>query len=219
MDRTADLSGGSIGLIADSHGNLEATEEAIRLLRRSGASALFHLGDFCDSVRHDRTAATIRLLREHNVLAVKGNNDFLIETLLADAKPSPGEEAQLLGFLRGVPVTRTLDGLCFAHSLPEERFRAFYEPIDRGNTERAARLFAETTFHTLFCGHSHLPVLFRKAGDRITREPVPAGEKVVLRREERYILIVGAAEVGECALFHREAGIYERLRIPDRRSC
>lgn len=216
MDRTADLSGGPIGLIADSHGNLEATQEAIHLLLRNGASALFHLGDFCDSVRHDRTAAMIGLLRDHNVQAVKGNNDFLIETLLADARPSSGEEAQLLGFLRGVPITRAFDGLCFAHSLPEESCRAFYEPIDRGNTERAARLFAETTFHILFCGHSHLPVLFRKAGERVTREPVPAGEKVVLRREERYILIVGAAESGECALFHREAGTYERLRIPDR---
>ncbi|MCX5837066.1 MAG: metallophosphoesterase family protein [Deltaproteobacteria bacterium] len=202
-----------IGIIADSHGNLEATAEAILLLKGRGAGLLIHLGDFCDSIRHDRAAAMIDLLREKGVLAVKGNNDFLVENRLADARRPPDAEGKnMLAFLRDVPVVRTQGDIRFAHSLPFDTLRAFYEPIDTGDTRRAEKLFAEADFRILFCGHAHLPILFRKADGRVTREAVPAGRPTALERTERYIFVVGAASDGECALFDDEAGTYERLR-------
>ena len=230
----AEIGGRCVGLISDSHGNLDATAEAIRLLKVRGASVLIHLGDFCDSIRHDRAVAMIRLLRENSVLAVKGNNDFFVESMLTDeGRPAEPEEEPAVTFLRNVPVTRTLDGLLFAHSLPFDSLRSFYEPIDTGTTRRAERLFAETDFRLLFCGHSHLPILFRKAGDTVTREQVPPGVKLTLgaagespaNREagsqtkqngggaDRFIVVVGSADEGECALYDGEAGVYERIRI------
>jgi predicted phosphodiesterase len=223
----ADFDDRCIGLIADSHGNLEATQQAIRLLKGMGADTLVHLGDFCDSIHHDRTAAMIALLEEHGILTVKGNNDFLVENMLADARRSLDPEGQrTLAYLRDIPVTRTLNGLNFAHSLPFDSLRSFYEPIDTGNTQRAARLFAETDFKLLFCGHSHLPIIFRKSGSRVTREQSPPREKRVLGAagdapntgeesgaEDRFIVVVGAADDGECALYDRSAGNYTRLRI------
>jgi predicted phosphodiesterase len=223
----ADMNGRGIGLIADSHGNLDATAEAIRLLKGRDAGILVHLGDFCDSVRRDRAGAMIRLLRENGVLAVKGNNDFFVESVLTDERRPPDPEGEpIIAFLQTVPLTRTLNGLLFAHSLPFDTLRSFYEPIDTGSTQRAERLFAETDFRLLFCGHSHLPVIFRKAGSRVTREEAPPGEKLILRTEgetphmktnncppDRFIVIVGAADDGECAFYDRESGIYERIRI------
>ncbi len=159
-----------IGLIADSHGNIEAAADSIRLLKERGAGMLVHLGDFCDSLRRDRAVAMIRLLRENGVLAVKGNNDFSVERLLADERrrPDPAGESTI-AYLRTLPFTRALNGLLFAHSLPYDSLRSFYEPIDTGNTERAARLFSETDFQLLFCGHSHIPILFRMACGNVTR--------------------------------------------------
>jgi len=186
-----------IGLIADSHGNLEATAEAIRILKGRGAGTLVHLGDFCDSILHDRTVAMIRLLRENNVLAVKGNNDFSVERMLDDDRrglDSAGEPT--IAYLRTLPFTRALNGLLFAHSLPYDSLRSFYEPIDTGNTQRAARLFAESDFRRLFCGHSHIPILFRMAGESVTREQVPPGEKILQDAGDRFIMIVGAADEG-----------------------
>jgi predicted phosphodiesterase len=228
----AEIAGRCVGLIADSHGNLDATEEAIRLLKVRGAGILIHLGDFCDSIRHDRVAAMIRLLRENGVLAVKGNNDFYVESMLADeCRPPEPEGEPAAAFLRSVPFTRTLNGLLFAHSLPYDSLRSFYEPIDTGTTRRAEQLFADTDFQLLFCGHSHLPILFRKAGGTVTREQVPPEVKLALgaadeSREtgrtksntengggDRFIVVVGAADEGECALYDREARIYERIRI------
>jgi predicted phosphodiesterase len=222
----AEVENRCIGLIADSHGNLEATRRAIHLLEGLGADILVHLGDFCDSIHHDRTAAMIGLLEEYGVLPVKGNNDFLVENMLADTRRSLDPEGRrTLAFLRNVPVTRTLNGLSFAHSLPFDSLRSFYEPIDTGDTQRAVRLFAETDFQLLFCGHSHLPIIFRKSGSRVTREQLPPQEKRVLGAagdasytgknsgSERFIVVVGAADDGECALYDREAGGYIRLRI------
>jgi putative phosphoesterase len=203
-----------IGIIADSHGNLEATAETIRLLKGRGADLLVHLGDFCDSIRHDRAAAMIDLLLEHDVLAVKGNNDFLVEKMLADERRRPDAEgAKMLAFLRDAPLVRTRDDIRFAHSLPFDTLRAFYEPIDTGDTRRAEALFNEADFRILFCGHSHLPILFRKENGCVTREPVPPGLPVILKRTGRYIFIVGAATDGECALFDPATGLYERIRV------
>jgi predicted phosphodiesterase len=223
----ADFDDRCIGLIADSHGNLEATQQAIRLLKGMGVDTLVHLGDFCDSIHHDRTTAMIALLEEHDILTVKGNNDFLVENMLADTRRSLDPEGQrTLAYLRDIPVTRTLNGLSFAHSLPFDSLRSFYEPIDTGNTQRAARLFAETDFKLLFCGHSHLPIIFRKSGSRVTREQSSPREKRVLGAAgaapntgeesgaaDRFIVVVGAADDGECALYDRNAGNYTRLRI------
>ncbi len=227
IDEMADMNGRGIGLIADSHGNIEATAKAIRLLKGRGAGVLVHLGDFCDSLRRDRTGAMIRLLRENSVLAVKGNNDFFVEGMQTDERRLPDPEGEpAVAYLQTVPLTRSLDGLLFAHSLPFDTLRSFYEPIDMGSTQRAERLFAETDFRLLFCGHSHLPIIFRKAGSRVTREQAPPGEKLFLGTAgdapdtekhdgppDRFIVIVGAADDGECAFYDRETGTFERIRI------
>jgi predicted phosphodiesterase len=202
-----------IGIIADSHGNLEATTEAIRLLKERGAGILIHLGDFCDSIHHDGAASMIDLLLEHDVLAVKGNNDFLVENRLADTRRPPDAEGEkMLAFLHDAPVVRTRGDIRFAHSLPFDTRRAFYEPIDTGNARRAEELFNEADFRILFCGHSHVPILFRKSDGRVTREAVPTERPIILERVARYIFVVGAAADGECALYDEEAGTYERLR-------
>ena len=203
-----------IGIIADSHGNLGATKEAIRLLMGRGAGLLVHLGDFCDSLRHDSVPAMIDLMRQNSVLAVKGNNDFIEENRLADSRrPPDAEGGKTLAFLRATPVVRIRGAIRFAHSLPFDRLRAFYEPIDEGDTRRAEALFIEADFRILFCGHSHLPILFRKAGERVTREAVPTGRPLALEQKARYIFIAGAVADGECALYDEAAGTYERLQL------
>jgi predicted phosphodiesterase len=200
---------GFVGVLPDTPGRGEseirdqsvmakATAEAIRLLKGRGAGMLIHLGDFCDSIRHNRTAAMIDLLRVNGVLAVKGNNDFFVEHRLADARRPPDAEGiSISAFLRDLPVVRSQGDIRFAHSFPFEE------------------LFTEADFRILFCGHSHLPILFRKSDGRVMREPVPAERPVELERTARYIFIAGAASDGECALYDEEAGTYVRIRTKE----
>jgi len=202
-----------IGLIADSHGDFHATERAIRVLRERGADCLVHLGDFCDSVRNNGLNDLVRLLRDNNMSVVKGNNDYQVEKMLRGvADPKAGQES-LVAFFNTIPMMIVEGEACFAHSLPYDALRAFYEPIDIGSPKRARKIFQHTSYRILFCGHSHLPVFFRWRDEEATRESIAPQQTLSLAAAERYIMIVGAVYEGESALYNREAQTYERITI------
>jgi predicted phosphodiesterase len=203
-----------IGLVADSHSDLKGLETAVHILLERGAEVLVHLGDICDSLRLDLLEPFIEVIHRHEILAVKGNNDFILENLLLAQPPELFDGAQpLIKFLQSLPMTRVWDGICFAHSLPFDFLRAFYEPIDVGSVHRARDVFQMTSHRILFCGHSHQPVLFRASGDAVSREPVTAHEPMALDPAERYISVTGAVSEGECALFDVPSWTLERVRI------
>jgi hypothetical protein len=108
---------------------------------------------------------------------------------------------------------RLVDGkICFSHSLPFNSIRSFYEPVDTGATDRAKQLFSQTLHSIIFCGHSHASILFRLKNGVVTREPIHQNVLIRFHSSERYIVIVGSSENGECGLFDKEQMTY--LRIP-----
>jgi hypothetical protein len=204
-----------IGLVADSHDRLESLSKAIGILEERGAEALVHLGDICDSLRLDLLEDSVRLLRKHRMLVVKGNNDFMLENLLRCQPPeNEGRFDHLAAFLRELPMKIVWDGVCFAHSLPFDHLRSFYEPIDMGSTERAEEIFRLTNHRILFCGHSHRSVLFRLSDGAVSRESLPDEQPISLDRQERYIIVTGSVLEGECAFFDVDAWSVENIRIP-----
>lgn len=205
-----------IGLVADSHDCLEALETAVRILEERGVDSLVHLGDICDSLRLDLLEDSVRLIRKHRILAVKGNNDFMLENLLRCQPPeNKGRFDRLAAFLEALPIKIVWDGICFAHSLPFDNLRSFYEPIDMGTTSRAREIFDVTQHRILFCGHSHRSVLFRLSSGQVSREQIPVGRSVALNPEERYIIVTGSVLERECAIFDAESWRLESIPIPD----
>jgi predicted phosphodiesterase len=212
--KLSDLKSRRIGLMADSHGDLKATKKAIAVLRKEGAESLIHLGDFFDSLQNDSLSSLISLLKDNGVLAVKGNNDHQIEKLLKDNSYEEGEEREsVLSFIGDLPMIMVMKDLCFAHSLPFDALRSFYEPIDIGSAKRARGIFKNTPYRILFCGHSHIPVFFRWKDGHATRETIMPGHALSIEKGERYIMIVGAVYGGECALYDRDSMEYKRIRI------
>ena len=204
-----------IGLVADSHDQLETLATAVRILEERGAESLVHLGDICDSLRLDLLEDSVRLLRKHRMLVVKGNNDFMLENLLRCQPPeNEGRFDHLAAFLENLPMRIVWDGVCFAHSLPFDHLRSFYEPIDMGTTQRAEDIFRLTPHRILFCGHSHRSVLFRLSGDKVSRESFPEAQPIALDREERYIIVTGSVLERECAIFDVDSWSVENIRIP-----
>ena len=204
-----------IGLVADSHDHLEAMERAVRLLEERGAESIVHLGDICDSLRLDLLEDSVRLIRKHRMLVVKGNNDYMLENLLRCQPPeSKGSFDRLAAFLGDLPMKIVWNGVCFAHSLPFDHLRAFYEPIDMGSTERAGDNFHLTAHRILFCRHSHRSVLFRLSGGRVSREQIPPERPFALDPGERYIVVTGSVLERECAIFDAESWSLESVRVP-----
>ncbi len=204
-----------LGLISDSHGNFPATEKAIKTLIDQGCERVIHLGDFCDTNRRDRLEDIVRLFQERGIIAVKGNNDYLIELALGNsAGEGNSDQGWMYEFLKRVPMKVVMEDICFAHSLPFDYLRAFYEPIDVGSTERASLLFQQMPYRILFCGHSHTPVYFCLSyPDGVFRKVTTQGEKFLLEPTSRYIFVVGSADEGECAVFDAEASTYERINF------
>ena len=208
-----------IGLLADSHDHFESLDTAIQLLNKRGADVLIHLGDICDSLRPDLLEDSIRLLQEHNIMAVKGNNDFILENRLEN---QPYEDQvrteRSVSFLKHLPMTITWGDICFAHSLPFDYLGAFYEPIDMGSPQKARELFKITSHRILFCGHSHQSVLFCWNEGDATREMIPLDCSIPFDPDERYIIVTGSVFEEECALFDTEKWSLERISIPSAES-
>ena len=205
-----------IGLIADSHGNLEAMLGCIKRLKKFQVDSLIHLGDIFDSLHTDSLYDTMETIQQYGINSVKGNNDYQIEKMLANGylpDLSAGVKKKMISFLEQMPMKLVDRDFCFTHSLPFDSVRSFYEPVDTGFTDRAEQIFNQTPYHIIFCGHSHTPVLFRWRSGRVTREKINVKEKVFLNASERYIIIVGSAEGGECGFFDTDQKIYERFSI------
>lgn len=204
-----------IGLLADSHGSVQALYQAIRTLRGLGVDQLFHLGDFCDSVYRNHLPEIFSILVSEGVLTVMGNNDYQIQAMLNNGyTPDDGiNTRRFRRFLKQTPIIREIDHICLAHSLPYNALRSIYEPVDDGTTGRALSIFSSTDYSAVFCGHSHVPILFRYRAGRITRESVENGQPMLLHPDERYIIIVGSALKGECGVYDISGKGYERIRI------
>jgi len=206
---------GRIGLIADSHGNHAAMQACIQLLQENcGVQDFIHLGDLLDSLQRSHLDEMIQTLIRLNLPMVRGNNDFHIQNMLASGAPMQlpdNDKPGILSFLERLPMKIVYQDICFTHSLPFDSIRSLYEPVDNGTTIRARQIFKETPYHLICCGHSHTPVLFRFRAGVVTRERIRAEEAVFLDPGERYIIVVGASDNGECGVLDCSQKTYERI--------
>ena len=72
-----------------------------------------------------------------------------------------------------------------------------------------------TDYFLTCCGHSHQPVLFRWRSGEVHRETLSEKYLISFSAAERYILIVGAVDNGECGLLDLDGWMYQRLRIDE----
>jgi len=207
---------GRIGLMADSHGNVPATIAGIHCLQNNGVAQIYHLGDLFDSLLDNDFMTILQAVCNNDVLCVKGNNDYQVEQAIAHGmtgKLSAAERALLAEYLHDMPMIREFRNICMAHSLPYNSIRAFYEPIDDGGILIAKRIFRDTNYSLILCGHSHQSVLFRYRDNAVSREVLTEKYLVPFSPKERYILIVGSVDNGECGLLDFDQNTYLRLRI------
>ena len=203
-----------IGLLADSHGNLESIKKGVVRLNETHSDTFIHLGDIFDSLENDDLYEIYNTINQNNFLTVKGNNDFQVENMLNNGRSFDIpllRKNKIISFLKNMPMRLTDEKICFTHSLPFNSIRSFYEPVDTGTTERAIRLFTETVYKIIFCGHSHSSVLFRWRDGNVTRESIPSNKMISFNSAERYIVIVGSSDNWEYGFFDKDQMTYQRI--------
>ncbi len=67
-----------IGIMADSHGQADTIRGALAVFASAGFGSIYHLGDACDSNLPETANTCRRLLQDHRVITIKGNNDHAI---------------------------------------------------------------------------------------------------------------------------------------------
>jgi predicted phosphodiesterase len=205
-----------IGLMADSHGNIDLMETCIQRLKTYDVNIIIHLGDFFDSQHSQDAIRIIETIRKHHIYTVKGNNDFQVENSLKNncLNHIPADHRKSIqSFLSTVPLRIVLHNICFAHSLPYDSIRSFYEPIDTGNADRAEKIFHDTDYSVIFSGHSHYPILFRNKSGKVSREALHKKSPIMLHANERFIIIVGSVNEGESGVMDVAQMKYERIRV------
>jgi predicted phosphodiesterase len=209
--RTMDNAGDKpIGLLSDSHGKNDLLLDAILLLKRLDAQTIIHLGDICDSLSPHALEGAIKILNDHGVLSVKGNNEYAI------LSNHQGEHmtwlpSEVIAFLNKLPNTITLMDFWFAHSAPFDWPAATRRPF----TDYLPHLMQNKhlPFKILFSGHSHTPSILEIDGVKINKIPAKAGMKKKLSRNRRYVITVGAVEESSLALFLPQEYAIRFLRI------
>jgi len=197
-----------VGLIGDLHCEDETLAFVLAQFSRLGTDTVLQVGDIADG--EGDLNATIRLLVEHRVLAVRGNHDrWLLANQMRQvphATPLESVSSASIDFLSSLPATRELSSprgeVLLCHGLGENDM-AGVKPDHEGydidfNTE-LQRLIAQPRYRFVFNGHTHRPML-RSFG---ALSIINAG--TLLRETERCFTLVDFDQ-GELMRFRHAAG-------------
>jgi predicted phosphodiesterase len=181
--------------MADSHGDPEAIAAGALFLKRRDCTALYHLGDICDSTLWKTADACVAQVKDHGIVAVKGNNDH---TLAVDARgrPDGGIRRATVAFLENLPLCLTVGRAKLVHSRPFVRHLGLSAMIGVMGSREAAAFFRENPDGLLFRGHSHRPEIISVEQEEIRFSPLAAGQKIELHGNRPCIVTCGALTSG-----------------------
>ena len=188
--------------MADSHGQAAYLQDAIAFFDKQGCDHIYHLGDICDSAHPETADQCVQLLQQHQVLAVKGNNDHQVVVNHVDNPPAYISTATI-EFLIELPLTREVDDMILAHSLPFIKQRGLSSMVSALGEKEAALFFRLHPHKILVRGHSHLPELVQGDKDSIVSTQLIPGEIQPITHIKPGIITCGAVDHGYVMLWDR----------------
>ena len=190
-----------IGIVSDSHGQVEALTDALAFLRKKGCDTLYHLGDVCDSLHPETADACVGMLRECHVTCVKGNNDHTI-VVNHRGRESESIRADTVDYLRQLPMVVELKESLLAHSLPFERELGLACMVGVMSEDYARNFFNNYPGRILFRGHSHSPeIAWQDRHGRLAVEAISPGQTNEIKERTPCIVTCGALDHGLCLLW------------------
>lgn len=186
-----------VAVLADIHGNLEAFEAVFADLMQQGADRVICLGD--NIGYGPNPDEVVGRLRQQNSASVLGNHEFALMDWRArrwfnfQAADNNIETEKLLSadnkqYCCSLPFFLKLEEAHFVHAFPPD---SVFRYLNRQSDEKIAALFAATTPHLFFVGHTHQLALV--AGQRgVISRRVLAEETVQLEPDKKYIVNCGS---------------------------
>ncbi|QEN04898.1 metallophosphoesterase [Thiospirochaeta perfilievii] len=162
-----------LAFISDIHSNLPALRATIKDIRSRGINRIYCLGDIIGY--HTYTNEVIDLLKDENVISIKGNHDEAIT--MENFDRSRDEDFVLywnfdrltqenLTYLKHLPdyIEFSVEevSICLVHGSPS----SISEYI-RENSAEASIYISEMKSDILLCAHTHLPYITKKDGKHL----------------------------------------------------
>lgn len=199
-----------IGIIGDSHGRADMIEKAVTFLKRHHCEPIIHLGDICDSFSPKTCDPCLDALMDHDVIALKGNNDHVLEVNQA-ASNDAVLSAKSLTYLRQLSPVMAYEQVVFAHSLPFYRDLGI-SCITRFLGEAEIRRFFSTSDHQiLFRGHGHDPEIVWEENSVIHYRGLETGSETDLGSHIPCIITCGALTRGLAMIWDQNRNILKNL--------
>jgi diadenosine tetraphosphatase ApaH/serine/threonine PP2A family protein phosphatase len=188
-----------IALFTDIHGNREAFDACLAHVQSARPDRMVFLGDYVGyGADPGYVVDLVRDFVARGAVALRGNHDDAVVGSTARMNVAAREaiewtrgrldEAQRR-FLTGLPLTHEEGERLFVHANA-------VAPGDWGYvTDRleAARSLMATRRRCVFCGHLHVPGLYRMAANGLLDEFTPAsGITIPLQPEHRWLALLGA---------------------------
>jgi putative phosphoesterase len=152
-----------LGLLSDAHGNREAFEQGVAVLRKSGAETVYFLGD---AVGYLPGADVVDAIRENSVVAIRGNHDEMVLSGVVDASKdaifrhsetnrsmTDDQRAYLASWPERQELERDLGQLLLVHGSPADPLNGYVYP----DTDLSP--FANTVHDAVFMGQTHRPFI------------------------------------------------------------
>jgi len=188
-----------VGLFSDIHANREALEACLSHARGQGITRFIFLGDYVgygadpgfavDTVMREVENGAIALLGNHDDAIGSGAGGMNAVAAAAIDWTRSRLTAAQSDFLARLPLTFDDNDRLFVHASAHDP--AGWEYIT--SAEDASASFAATRAHATFCGHVHVPQLYRLqlSGQPSGIIPAPSIE-IPLRVKERWIAVIGS---------------------------
>lgn len=169
-----------IAVISDIHGNIEALNAVLKDIKIQKADKIFICGDLAMAgPEPEKTVDTIiELTNQKNVLIILGNTDEMIIKAYGKAKDeyTPADETMAaslkftqqilrpdqIEFLKHLPIKHKEKigelEILLVHGSP----RKINENISPNLNEQTLKeILSDTNENIIFCGHTHLPVIYK----------------------------------------------------------
>ncbi|WP_426192021.1 metallophosphoesterase family protein [Massilia sp. DWR3-1-1] len=189
-----------LALLTDLHANREAFQACLDHAARHGADHYAFTGDLVGyGADPGWVVDTVMAYVARGAIAVQGNHDYF--ATVAARAPMHAEAREAIewtrselseeqgAFLAALPLTQERADILFVHASAAAPARWDYI----NNIDDAERSLRATDRKLVFCGHVHVPALYRRAADGTMGSHAPRpGVSLPLRRQHQHLVIPGA---------------------------
>jgi len=196
--------------MADSHGQADTIRDALAVFASAGCGSIYHLGDVCDTNLPETANTCMRLLQDHRVITIKGNNDQSIVASHMGREKSPVSQT-VLRSLQDLDLVKNYGNAIFIHSLPFARELGLASMIGTMGPKEIRRFFKEFSGHILFRGHGHSPEIAWLSGGQVKVQSLAAGVQFNLSERIPCVVTCGALTQGLFMIWNPEDNVIECL--------